>query len=1599
MESPDYSSSSFSSSEEPASEETGSILAESANGRMAQGTRLLPPRAYKKSQQAAFASRFFNEQPDELTLSMLEGQASIFQSGNNIRSALIRPGSTTVSSPASTSNNDRPTAAKRETRRSQEKRALALEVQALDDRVLPATSCSNFARLKRMQRSRQERHDKAIEEYKAEVVLISDGIEQEVIKTGQAVQERLHEVDEKLKGKLNLLHDEARLMEKDYGYLQGFREELNGMCAERKEVIDSFGDKLRGLEKDRSERTGSALTGLISTLTGISYVLKGDVERIVEGEALEINAVIIANLRSITDLISRINTGQFKVVKDVLTSWSKAEATWRRLCHAKALKQWHALISSPEFQEPPERVQLVEEFHEQQCHLHNTKRSALLSELAALVIPCAYDHTKESSQENLTVGGIQKVREGLSTLVKEETRLLDRFLSKLDDQRNATLEAAKVSREKLRRDIHGFSALTQEDMFTEGKRGEGKLKVDQLAEQLQDRSLEEFFQRSGGLLPLLKSIVGDSRSEEMMYANFLSSLIQRLFLLVEAFKIKEALDLQGKTNDKTVVQDILEKLRVARTADIHPLVPKLQRQVQALLSANLGDTISAELSACLELLDNVIPPVEESCSAELAYHQPPLNVPDLRIAQKRLGVVAHASNLPIGLKQTVIDLYEVVLAQRKANAEVDCLVHAECQSMLSKTANDSASFLQTLAEMKKEQNLALQLAGERICDFYDKIAKEQDKMIAEEVSVDQKYEDELDDELDRFETLHERMEATFRETLESIRTAESEEVLHKLEASVKSQLDAIEQSYRRYADTCILSSKGHFICVQDDSASVVQRLSELFSLKMMDPTRLLNATENQTADTAEADLSLFGFGFEALAEPMQLAVSLVKGEQLFSLEAKVEEAKLEDRIADADIHVDEEAEKEQEAAAEEEEAEEEEKEEEDELDVEKRCIERGLMGKEDELSEALEKSVREAMEAVKTAVTSLSPCLAVDVDNVGRILESLRDSCLCTVLYRLQSRLHVAVSTCDSRVSEYNAELEERLRLHWPRLGRSDVQYVQPRLSQLISHQKKRDRHLRSLMLKFKSQEDRFQRLLNEIEGKVRSFKKKMRTYSMHLPSQNSAAAINGLGKRGRVSVVTFDQEVDETFERLLGFVRGKNELSELNEQFLDSCIPFEAGGNYNALEITHAKAELRKVDNAIAQKVLARAATLKEWLLRAKSIKDQLTAKLNEDLHLHLHAISVRDGLGQKYGAPRRRAQQQMRDVLGRSKRSAVTIDGMLDKLDHASTWETIPFLIDTLRKALFLRADYLGFLKPNHSEDSCLDLVEFKQPDSEAMVDFLQQDAVRQQLEIVEGECFRERTRSIEESCKSETKELYEREGLDEKVIGGKDGLPEALIAFLSSLYDRAESHRLNACRELRAQLDRYLAALPGATARALEDVCERSSFEGRAKANERGEAFMKMFTGWQRLRRKHKDFLRPQMANPNYTARLQTLKEEEDARAVSCKEGIKSCMQETFLLLSSNAQAFQERIVRCTALITSLVDDVLDPEDTVPLPGDAVVEKKRMNLKKMIRVFETKQFIKDKRAGQPNTEEVDSAAKTPTKTWACSANGKYHQVDASV
>ena len=131
----------------------------------------------------------------------------------------------------------------------------------------------------------------------------------------------------------------------------------------------------------------------------------------------------------------------------------------------------------------------------------------------------------------------------------------------------------------------------------------------------------------------------------------------------------------------------------------------------------------------------------------------------------------------------------------------------------------------------------------------------------------------------------------------------------------------------------------------------------------------------------------------------------------------------------------------------------------------------------------------------------LGPCIPVDRHGEQCIecylpplklledgFESLRLSLVNFYSKNIEKRSVWANELKKNRIKYYTAQVEERLRLHWPRKGRAEVNYVQPRIGELQNHKRRLARHVRTLMMKSKTYTDKFEKEMVKAQDEVKQF-------------------------------------------------------------------------------------------------------------------------------------------------------------------------------------------------------------------------------------------------------------------------------------------------------------------------------------------------------------------------------------------------------------------------------------------------------------------------------------------------------------------------------
>jgi hypothetical protein len=101
--------------------------------------------------------------------------------------------------------------------------------------------------------------------------------------------------------------------------------------------------------------------------------------------------------------------------------------------------------------------------------------------------------------------------------------------------------------------------------------------------------------------------------------------------------------------------------------------------------------------------------------------------------------------------------------------------------------------------------------------------------------------------------------------------------------------------------------------------------------------------------------------------------------------------------------------------------------------------------------------------------------------------------------------------------------------------------------------------------------------------------------------------------------------------------------LARSCDELLRTCVTFDEGGNYDEAEIEALRLSLdvsREQIEAASQERSAAAEAAKEQCIQAARGMDDFREKYS----FFLHELSLQQGLGTRYGAPRRGAQERLR-------------------------------------------------------------------------------------------------------------------------------------------------------------------------------------------------------------------------------------------------------------------------------------------------------------------------------------------------------------------
>ena len=225
---------------------------------------------------------------------------------------------------------------------------------------------------------------------------------------------------------------------------------------------------------------------------------------------------------------------------------------------------------------------------------------------------------------------------------------------------------------------------------------------------------------------------------------------------------------------------------------------------------------------------------------------------------------------------------------------------------------------------------------------------------------------------------------------------------------------------------------------------------------------------------------------------------------------------------------------------------------------------------------------------------------------------------------------------------ESNDELDEKLKEQMPRKGKLEVEIYQERKSQITSHNKKYERQIRACLDKHNKAEELWVYLIETVNKEFENYDKQQEKISGNIPDCKNLAELQGTSRKERDSCQSFEEKVTEISDKLYDLaVTHADTLIKLNNDMLKSCVLFDKGGNYSELEVQWYQDQMGEINEMLQN-------FRKEKETELVEVKDKLHARLSESYEKFedeyksgMHNLIAKEGLGKKFGAPRRIIQE----------------------------------------------------------------------------------------------------------------------------------------------------------------------------------------------------------------------------------------------------------------------------------------------------------------------------------------------------------------------
>ena len=609
------------------------------------------------------------------------------------------------------------------------------------------------------------------------------------------------------------------------------------------------------------------------------------------------------------------------------------------------------------------------------------------------------------------------------------------------------------------------------------------------------------------------------------------------------------------------------------------------------------------------------------------------------------------------------------------------------------------------------------------------------------------------------------------------------------------------------------------------------------------------------------------------------------------------------------------------------------------------------------------------------------------IDPLGNLclLDSLliSSSYFSTILLNLQNNFSLFISTSENSalslskssdsqlLNSTRDELDEKLRFLWPRKGKLEVNEFSNRSLEIKRHHNRWERFIAELTPKKESSSKEFLDCSKEVNDLLLKYKKEQDLVRSQLPKSTSIAEFQGLIRKNKDLEMNLFHKASEIIEKLEELANNLPEkLVNSCEEYLNNLILFEKGGDFDEKEVEYYRAKAKIICDSILNEAMKRKEGLETLKKKFENDRLEPVRLFEKEYGNALEGLAAKEGIGKKYGAPKRSAQEKIRAEMTKCEKAQEGIDGILEAILQVYS-EFRQKLAEKNEKGFVLRdpsycvnlrklmisfricaqkyGNHISAFKdenlPNIKsltwrEDQSGILASIEEVNLEASrLEYLYEPLMELGVNKTPGN-FLQKISEIEKNARDESLKLY----------SGK-ALPDAVDRYYKLMKYYAEEFRSTRSKFLREsclKLQDQLTPITSCTFQSLHLSFEYQFEDLDSKAQSKFDSFYKPE---QALRLLHSKSLRPNLSNPSCTSELDSLNSSELDRYERVKSYTEDLLSEYIRSSREISENFRVKLQNNSETLLYLFDVFFIYDDFNYVPGDEAPEVKRSHIKQLM------------------------------------------------